>query len=197
MAETLSERTGSYNPNAARARRQLTKVADNNKARLERMLGKRTSLGNKPLLKLTSKHRNIILLHLEGNSGVAIADTLDLSAIQVYRVLNDPLVKEMLAEFNAGMDRDMEGLYPLAVRAVRDGLTDGSNKTRLQAVDRFMKLTGKDKSKDREGSGDSAESVVKKALELAAESVRTVGGNMKPTVIIEQKPQIPIETRED
>lgn len=98
----------------------------------------------KGLKALTVKHRQIIALHLQGIAGTRIGEALNCSVGMVYHTINDPLAKKVIDHFISGVENDLEALLPLAVGAVRDGLNSGNNDTKLKAVDKFTKLSGRD-----------------------------------------------------
>jgi hypothetical protein len=100
--------------------------------------------GGKGLKALTVKHRQIISLHLQGIAGTRIGKALNCSVGMVYHTINDPLAKKVIDHFISGVENDLEALLPLAVGAVRDGLNSGSTDTKLRAVDKFAKLSGRD-----------------------------------------------------
>ena len=100
--------------------------------------------GKAGLKSLTVKHRQIIALHLQGISGKRIGEALHCTAGMVYHTINDPLAKKVIDHYISGVENDLEALFPLAVDAVRDGLTHSNADTKLRAVDKFTKLSGRD-----------------------------------------------------
>ena len=108
----------------------------------DKIIGKRSPSGALRLKKLSARHMTMIALHLTGKfKAKAIADHIGCRAITVYRVLNDPMAQKIINDFHSGVMMDLKALAPLAVDAVRDGLTDKDQDTRLRAVDRFDKMT--------------------------------------------------------
>lgn len=158
----------------------------------DKIVGKRH--GSVPLLqKLKPLHRQIVAMHLQGMANVEIGEVIDMSAGWVGRVLQDPLVQELVKGFMQGVDAELEGLYPLAVDALRKGLQSEETGTRLKTVDRFVKMSQRFRGDN--AAGTSAEDVIKKALELAGNAVRVVevgmanrdnvlGGRAQPSVTI-------------
>ena len=105
----------------------------------------------KGLKALTVKHRQIIALHLQGIAGTRIGEALNCSAGMVYHTINDPLAKKVIDHFISGVENDLEALLPLAVDAVRSGLESASDDTKLKAVDKFTKLSGRDEKEAATG----------------------------------------------
>lgn len=169
--ETLSERRTSFDSQVNALYRDMNAATLRAKYNVDHMVGTRRESGIRNLAKLNQLHRVVVAMHLQGKKNVEIAEVLDKSAVWVSNVLTDPLVKELVDHCMAGVEGELEALFPMAVAAVRNGLSDENPLTALKAVDRFVGMSGRFAKK--EGS-TSAEDVIKKALELATESVRTV-----------------------
>jgi hypothetical protein len=132
----------------------------------------------KGLKALSVKHRQIISLHLQGVAGTRIGKALNCSVGMVYHTINDPLAKKVIDHFISGVENDLEALLPLAVGAVRDGLNSGSTDTKLRAVDKFAKLSGRDEKEEKSGMnitimGDARVRFVAELKELTEKSVPT------------------------
>lgn len=133
------------------------------------------SEAGKGLKALTVKHRQIIALHLQGIAGTKIGETLHCTAGMVYHTINDPLAKKVIDHFITGVENDLEALLPLAVDAVRSGLRSGSDDTKLKAVDKFTKLSGRDEKEEKSGMnitimGDARVRFVSELKELTAKA---------------------------
>ncbi len=100
--------------------------------------------GGTNLKSLTVRHRQIIALHLQGIAGTRIGEALNCSVGTVYHTINDPLARKVIDHYISGVENDLEALLPLAVDAVRSGLESTSDDTKLKAVDKFSKLSGRD-----------------------------------------------------
>ncbi len=141
-----SELATGYDPAAAAAkyasRDEASRVVEYER---DKLIGKRLPSGALRLKKLSARHMTMIALHLTGKFKAGhIAEHIGCRAITVYRVLNDPLAQKVINDFHSGVMLDLKALAPLAVEAVRDGLTDEDPDVKLRAVDRFDKLTKTD-----------------------------------------------------
>ncbi len=139
---TISEALGKYDPSQAAARYVENQEARKTQYTYEKTIGKRLPSGVLRLKKLSPKHRQIVALHVQGRAIKKIAEEVGLAYISVWRVINDPLAKQLIDEFYESFDADFKVLKPLAIEAVREGLEDGDTKTKLSAVDRYAKLAG-------------------------------------------------------
>jgi hypothetical protein len=135
-----------YDPSGAQERyddnKTTTKIGTTAGRRLGRPLGVKNGEGTKkePLRKLTPKHYEMIALHLRGKGLREIAETINCTYATAWRVMNDPLARQVIDEFYEAYKADLMGLFPIAVDAVREGLNDKDSKTRLLAIDRFVRL---------------------------------------------------------
>ncbi len=138
----LSVKTGtSYNPESARAKylQNARLIAQNYK--YEKFIGERKHNGDLKLKELRPEHKQYVTAWLQGMKGVEIADHFNVSALTVYRVLSDPLIKPLIEEFDEGFKEEFKRLFPLATDAIRDGLNDSDLDIRLKATDRFVKMS--------------------------------------------------------
>lgn len=123
---------------AEKKEKELKKLAGN--------LGVDEEWGEKKpeIKKLSTLHKVILGMSMTGMySQTEIGRKLGVSNGTVWRVLNSSLGRELREEWQQAVEVEMEGLYPLAVDAIREGLQAGDKKTRLLAVDRFTKLSGR------------------------------------------------------
>lgn len=139
----------------------------------EVMIGVRRGSGANNLTKLKPLHYKIVALHLQGWANVDIALHLDMHAAGVGVILNDPLVRGIVDDFNNGVERELEGMYGLAISAIRKGLQSEDPSTALKAVDRFAVFAPRMAEK-RSNPGTTAEDVIKEALALAGKALSAV-----------------------
>ena len=177
MTVTESEKAGIYDPLTATMRYTMQAPALAQQYSHERLVGRRVK-SYKPPARITKKHLIMIAMHLQGFSGVAVANKLteawgtEISASQVYSVLAHPVAVRIIGDFNKGLEQDLLGLKSKVVDTVRGALEDESIKTQLQGVDRWGKLTGafdKDDEDTRTG-----EDVIAAALEAVNKSLDLV-----------------------
>ena len=199
--KTLSEVTAWYKPQKVAQSYDMNAPGMRAKYNYETLVGVRRASGARNLAKLSPAHRAVVAGHIQGMSNVEIAAVLDRSAVWVGEVLHDPLVKDLIGKFMSGVEGELEALFPAAVGAIRTALDDENPLTALKAVDRFVSMSQRYQKK--EGSA-SAEDVIKKALELASESVRTVNAvSAGRALVIDQRPGgstlalLPSPTEED
>lgn len=139
---TLSESQTSYNPSMAAIRYQENRASLKNRYLTEKIIGTRMPNGMKKLQKLNNKHKLIIAMHLEGVPLGEVAQKLDVHYMTVWRVVNDPLAREIIDNFRRGYEEDLKALFPKAIAVVKNGLESSDLKIALGAVDRFGKLAG-------------------------------------------------------
>ncbi len=120
----------------------------------------------------------IIALYLQGWKFNRICDVLDVKYHQIRRVFNHPQAQKILSEMEKNLEDELQGLSSLAIDAVRDGLTCGDIKVRLDAADRVFKLHGRYAKTDN--AKDTAEDVISKLLEVVLEQNHTVREISRP-----------------
>ena len=92
---------------------------------------------------LSIKHKFILALYMTGKySQVEIAREADVHYVTVHKVLRCRLGQELLTAWKEMMELEIDGLMPLAVEAVRTSLKATDKKTKLLAVDRFIRMAG-------------------------------------------------------
>lgn len=125
--------------------------------------GRRSPSGALRLRKLSGKHYRIINYHLEGMKGQEIALMMGMSQGQISLILNDPLVKEVIAKRFVDLDNET---FARANQVVREKLEDKDPAIALRAADMAWRARGRyeKKSDDR----PTAEDVVQRMLEVAA-----------------------------
>ena len=150
----LSSIRANYDPEAAKSRYEANKRLIADKYHYDKMLGKRRKDGALKLQELKPEHKQYVSCFIHGMKGVEIAEQFNVAAITVYRVLADPLATSLIGEFDESFKKEFKSMFPLVADAVRSGLGSGSEKTRLQAVDRWTKvcrfIDGDPEEKDQE-----------------------------------------------
>jgi len=136
----LSATRAGYDPEQERARYAMNADLIRDKYHYEKMIGKRQSNGAAKLKELKPEHKQYISAFVNGMKGVEIAEQFNVAAITVYRVLDDPLAKAMIAEFDGAFKEDFQAMFPLVSGAIREGLESPSLGTKLKSVDRWAKI---------------------------------------------------------
>ena len=131
-------------------------------------MGKRKTDGALKLLELKPEHKQWVSAFINGMKGVEIAEQYDVPAITVYRVLNDPLAKKLLGEFDDAFKAEFRAMFPLVADAIRDGLECAGIEARLKAVDRWTKV-----SSYIDGNSEEKDETTKTAV-VAATRLRMV-----------------------
>jgi hypothetical protein len=106
----------------------------------EKILGIRKPDGAMKLKKLKSRHYEIIIRHLSGQSAEQIHNEVYVSINTISRVLNDPLSQEIIKRSYQDRQKELDALAGSAIDAVRYALKKGSTSEKLAAVDKFTKL---------------------------------------------------------
>lgn len=154
--------------------------------RREKMMGVRLPDGSKPLKNLGARHQRIIALYLMGKfSGMEIAEHIGCSAATVYRTINDPKSKQLIDRYHSGVQMDLKALLPLAVDAVREGLTNKDPDVRLRAVDRYNKMT--QVPEDGVAAGVNI-TFIQETRERFFSNLREVAGETIEGVVVEDPP---------
>jgi hypothetical protein len=154
---------------------------------VEKLMGVRTKTGMMPVKRLTARHRQIISLHLQGYSNNTIASLLDLSAVNVCHILQDPKVKDILEQFHQSWMQELESLGGLAVDAVRGALLSEDHNISLKAADKYFR-TQKMYTNEQEATKETAEDVISRALEVMgtqADTIREVARSSRANRIID------------
>ena len=130
--------------------------------------GIRRSNGALKLKKLSTRHLAIASMHLEGRSGETIAKSINCTVVTVSRVLNDPLVKQLVSRIFSDRQMELDALAGKAIDVVRESLDKEGNTTRerLTAVDKFTKL--RDSIGVEVEASESAEDIVSRIFSGAA-----------------------------
>lgn len=138
----LSSTRAGYDPEREAARYAMNKELISTKYHYEKVIGKRRTDGAMKLKELKPEHKQWVSCFIQGMKGVEIAEQYDVAAITVYRVLSDPLAKSLLGEFNESFKDEFRAMFPLVSNAIREGLESTGIKTKMQAVDRWTKVSG-------------------------------------------------------
>ncbi|KKL61332.1 hypothetical protein LCGC14_2196340 [marine sediment metagenome] len=156
----LSVTRANYHPDEAAAKYQANKLDIAGRYKYEKWMGIRQKNGTDKLASLRPEHKQYVVCYINGMKGVEIAEQFNVSAITVYRVLADPLARNLINEFDESFKDEFKAMFPLVSDAVREGLADGSVTNRLKAVDRWSKICKQiDGVPDEEADGKKAESV--------------------------------------
>ena len=95
--------------------------------------------------KLNGRHRAILALYMEGkHTNKDIAMKLGVTPAIVRLVVKSKLGQQVIREWAEAQEDKLNSLMPLVVEALRAGLTTNELKTRLLAVDRYIKMTGRE-----------------------------------------------------
>lgn len=109
-------------------------------------------------------HKLMIMLHLEGYSGNAIADEVQCNPGTVYKVLNSGWAKSIVQQYMEFSTQEFSALQKLSVKAVRDGLLNEDINVRLKSADMFMKAHGKYAGGEK--GKDTAEDIIQRIMEM-------------------------------
>ncbi len=188
--QALSTTRAGYDPDVQREIYLAEREERRETYHYEKVIGRRLSNGTLKLKRLKPLHSTIVSEFLQGRSGVEIAEMLDISAITVYKTLKDPLVQHLVGDFLEGVDKELAALSPLAVDAIRAGLTDEKVSTRLSAVDRFGKLSGAYGRDLNAKQATSAEDLIKDALSVAKSAIELRSIDRSKPKLIDLNPEI-------
>lgn len=116
------------------------------------------------LQKLTTKHKQIISLALQGESRDVVAEACGCTPQYVSFLLRQPLAKQWIEEVNAYLDVKLVGMYTKSLDAIDRGLDSKDRRVALEAAKLQMTATGKAQpSKDAQRT---AEDVVMNILNV-------------------------------
>lgn len=124
--------------------------ADENPADLRKrskaeVFGRKAQAGPLKLRGLSQRHLEILALHLSGDySNKEIGQLCGISIGKVNAVLDDPLAQVVIEQHRNGQLMELEALLPKVTDTIRQTLDSGDDKVRLQAVDRFIKMSKED-----------------------------------------------------
>ena len=138
----------------------------------EKAFGLRLVDGTKPLTRLRPIHLKVAFLHATGAKGTEIATQLNCKLGNIYKVLRDPLIKDIIARHMDDIEGEIGSMASLAADTFRDGFQDGSMNIRLKALDLWMKSQGK--YNEAKGHGETAEDVIARALGIVDKAVDMV-----------------------
>lgn len=144
--------------------RSLTPLYDPIRYKADKMLGVRMESGAKKLEKLKPVHRQIYALHMSGVSNNDIAFALKKTPSWISSVINDPLMQTLIAQANDDLDGELRALFPMALDALRSGLSDSDAKIKLKASDQFFRTQSK--YTDTKKGDQTAEDVIRQILEI-------------------------------
>ena len=149
----LSSIVGNYNPHRAAVTYAMNRTKIKEHYQFEKAMGHRLVNGAKPLKNVTPRHLLIASKFMSGAGVNQIALAFHCRASTISRILHDPQISGLIKIGRDVFDEELKNLLPLAVEAIRGALCDPNVKTRLAAVDRFARMTGKG-TEPLEDSGD-------------------------------------------
>lgn len=171
-----------HNPEPSLQRVQYQEQKGERKERYhrEKALGLRRSNGIPKLKKLKDTHYDLIALHLEGYTTAQIAKRTGFSYMSVWRVLTDDLAQNLIdkaregrmMDIEASMDTALQGAQEMASRKREDG-TLNTDKTRLAAMDRIIKIASHYKQEEKKADTE-INLYVQNAREKLAGALREV-----------------------
>lgn len=155
----LSSIVGNYNPHRAAVTYAMnrTKIAEH--YQFEKAMGHRLPNGAMPLKNVTPRHLLIASKFMSGAGVNQIALAFHCRASTISRILHDPQISSLIKIGREAYDEELKSLLPLAVEAIRGALCDPNVKTRLAAVDRFARMTGKG-TEPLEGDGGTTINII-------------------------------------
>lgn len=116
--------------------------ADLRKTSKMQTFGRKAQGGPLKLRGLSQRHLEILALHLSGDySNKQVGQIMGISLGKVNAVLDDPLAQNIITSHRNGQLMELEALMPKVTEAIRDTLGSKDEKVRLQAVDRFVKMS--------------------------------------------------------
>lgn len=123
---------------------------------------------------ISTRHRAILSLELQGATKQAIAQRLGLAYITIQKITTDPRYIKFRNEYLAALDDEFFAMKPLAFAALKGGLQSQDEDTALKASDQWFKAAGfGGYSKSPEPSTNlTAEDVVRQLLHVEADSVQ-------------------------
>lgn len=104
--------------------------------------GEGAGVGRKVTKHIPTRHRTICSLELRGHDKKQIAEALGLAYQTVINITNSDRYAEVRDALLADMDNDFIAMKPLALSALKGGLTSRDEQTALRASDQWFKAAG-------------------------------------------------------
>lgn len=123
----------------------------------------------KDITRINAKRRMAISLFAAGQSHAEIAGLLDIPLQEVYAVLRTTEAQTILRTVFESVEAELKSLMPMAVDAIRRGLTLGDIKTQVQTAKLVLEANGK--LKNESDPPRTAEDVVGEVIALAREAI--------------------------
>jgi hypothetical protein len=140
---------------------------------LQKYLGVLPGRKTETIKRLSSKRREAVYLFLQGYSPIEIADKVGYSPATIYSILSSELAQEIYKEHEQFLKLELDSLYQLAVKVVRETLQDKEDKgLRYRAAHDFLKGRAKYNPHDS-SDNETAEDVVRRIMEFQG-SVRVI-----------------------
>lgn len=108
--------------------------------RREKLDGTRRTNGAMKLKKLTARHIIMVNMHLAGMSMEEIATQMRCTLSTVWRVVTDPLAKEIIRNVYETRQMEVDSLLGEMTGVIRETARTGTTKEKLQAVSVYAKL---------------------------------------------------------
>jgi len=126
-----------------------------------------------PFKRLSSRHRAVISLHLQGVGNEEIAAQVGFSRAYISIILNNPRTEGILNDAYRLYDKELKALYPKSIGVLRKALDSEDSKVAMRAVELTLKANGKLKDAI-EGQAATAEDVVRRLIEIRTEGPATI-----------------------
>ena len=136
---------------------------------IEKVLGLRLVDGTKPLTHLRPIHLKVAYLHAIGMKGTEIAAQLSCKLGNIYKVLRDPLIRDIISRHMEDIETEIGSMAALAATTFRNGFNADSMAMQLRTLDIWMK--GQGKYIEQKGHGETAEDVIARALGIVDKAV--------------------------
>ena len=127
------------------------------------------------LKKLTQKHKDMVVLSLQGLSRDKVAEVCGCTPEYVTMINKQPLARAYIADLEEHLDLRLRGMYERSLDAIKDGLTSPKISDRLAAAQIQMAATGKSELSSGKDS-QTAEDVVGAMLIQAGSVQVNIGG---------------------
>ncbi len=128
----------------------------------------RGTTGRTALEEIPTKWRVILTLQLQGMTQTDIAARIGMSVPGVGLIVRDDRYVAYRDEYLAALDGEFFSMKPLALTALRNGLTSGDEDTALKAADQWFRGAqfGGYSKKDAPATSLTAEDVVRQLLQV-------------------------------
>ena len=115
------------------------------------------------LKKLSQKHKDMVMLSLQGLSREKVAEYCGCTPEYVTMINKQPLARAYIADLEGHLDLKLRGMYEKSIDAIKDGLNSPRVSDKLAAASLHLETIGKRTPRVDEGK-ESAEDVVSAML---------------------------------